>query len=385
MKKVFVTGAFSVVHAGHIQFLKEARALGDCLIVSFPTEDLLWEVYGRKSVLRDADKMSLLRSLEMVDEVVYSTDHDANFSFRSAFLEVKPDIFAVTDDDRYMEAKKSICDETGAQHVTLKKTAPTSTQVTSSTEVLNRAKAPAHVPLRVDFAGGWLDVPSYAIEGEYVVNCAVSPTVSLRDWEYRKGAGLGGSGAWSVLNGWDPVQSELGLGVGWQDPAVIAETGACVWKSGPLPVLDFKNTGSFLSGLIAVYDTRIRHDTPVLASRTRDFQAIARAARVARLGVQQQDVRTLAVGVSMNYHAQLDEGMEPLPDIRGSLAGKYCGGGHGGYAVYLFESVRDREKALSLCKDLYPVEPYCRTFGRDEPVAWDPFYLDRIHRSLAEH
>jgi hypothetical protein len=36
------------------------------------------------------------------------------------------------------------------------------------------------------------------------------------------------------------VQSELDLGVGWQDPAVIRETGLCVWHSGPAPVLDFK-------------------------------------------------------------------------------------------------------------------------------------------------
>jgi hypothetical protein len=54
------------------------------------------------------------------------------------------------------------------------------------------------------------------------------------------GAGLGGSAAHAFLNGKDPVQSELDLGVGWQDPAVIRETGLCVWRSGPKPVLDFK-------------------------------------------------------------------------------------------------------------------------------------------------
>jgi hypothetical protein len=54
------------------------------------------------------------------------------------------------------------------------------------------------------------------------------------------GAGLGGSAAHALINGRDPVQSELDLGVGWQDPAVIRETGLCVWRSGPKPVLDFK-------------------------------------------------------------------------------------------------------------------------------------------------
>ena len=81
------------------------------------------------------------------------------------------------------------------------------------------------VPLRVDFAGGWLDVPRYARKGSYVVNCAITPMVSLCEWPYEKRSGLGGSGAWAMLEGRDPVASELALGVGWQDPAVIAETG----------------------------------------------------------------------------------------------------------------------------------------------------------------
>ena len=382
MKKVFVSGAFSVVHAGHIRFLRDARALGDYLIVSFPSTDMLWRIYGRKSILRDEDKMELLGSLDMVDEVRFSTDEDEAVSFGSIFRELRPDVLAVTTDDRYMKSKKKLCAEVGAEFVVLEKTAPEKVQITSGTEVLARAKAPTHVPLRVDFAGGWLDVPNNAREGEYVVNCAISPTVSLQEWEYRQGGGLGGSGAWSVLNGWDPVRSELGLGVGWQDPAVIAETGCCVWKSGRYPVLEFKNTGEFLKGKLAVYDTRIRHDTPGVAGLTRDMDTIARAGRVARLGVLQQEVMVLSEAVQMSYRVQLDEGMQPLPKIANELAFKYCGGGHGGYAVYLFATPEDRQQALDACRDLYPVEPYCRTFGRDEPVPWDPFYLQRMRESL---
>ncbi len=382
MKKVFVSGAFSVVHAGHIRFLRDARALGDYLIVSFPPADMLWRIYGRKSVLRDEDKIELLESLDMVNEVHLSTDEDEAVSFSSIFRKLRPDVLAVTTDDHYMVAKKRLCAEVGAEFVVLEKTAPARGQITSGSEVLARAKAPTHVPLRVDFAGGWLDVPDNAREGEYVVNCAISPTVSLREWEYRQGGGLGGSGAWSVLNGWDPVRSELGLGVGWQDPAVIAETGCCVWKSGRYPVLEFKNTGEFLEGKMAVYDTRIRHDTPGVARLERNLDAIARAGRVARLGVSQQEVMVLAAAVQMSYRAQIDEGMVALPKIADELASKYCGGGHGGYAVYLFASTKDRQQALKVCRDLYPVEPYCRTFGRDEPVPWTPFYLRRVRESL---
>ena len=379
MKKVFVSGSFNVLHAGHIRFFRDASALGDYLIVSFPPADLLWKLYDKKSLLDDADKLALLRSLQMVDEVILSTDDDVELSFRSAFLESKPDILAVTTDDLYKDAKKRLCDEHGVEFVVLEKTQPEG-KATSSSEVVSRIKAPLHVPLRVDFAGGWLDVPENAIPGEYIVNCSISPTVSLKEWDYRQGAGLGGSGGWSVLNGWDPVNSELGLGVGWQDPAVIAETGACVWCSGPKPVLDFKNTGEFLNGRMAVYDTRIKHDTPGLAGLKRNFEKIAKAARVARLGVQEKDINVLAVGVQLSYQLQLDEGMAPLPAVGDCLAHKYCGGGHGGYALYLYETPEARAAALAECEYLYPIEPYCRTFGKDEQVPWEPQYLERLKR-----
>lgn len=382
MKKVFVSGAFNVLHAGHIRFLADAKALGDYLIVSFPPAELLWKLYDRKSVLEDADKMAVLGALDSVDEVVLSTDDDEVLSFRSAVEQTKPDILAVTTDDRFMDAKRAFCAEQGIELVVMEKTLPDNV-AKSGMQMLDRMKAPKHVPLRVDFAGGWLDVPEYSIEGAYIVNCAVSPTVSLREWLYRKGAGMGGSGGWSVLNGWDPVGSELGLGVGWQDPAVIAETGACVWKSGHKPVLDFKNTGEFLRGCMAIFDTRIKHNTPGLAGLERPFKKIAKAASVARLGIKEQDIAVLAIGVQMSYQLQLEEGQAPLPKIGDCLAHKYCGGGHGGYAVYLYETPEAREEALESCEDLYPVEPFCRTFGKEEQVEWQPKYLERLRKSGA--
>lgn len=379
MKKVFVSGAFNVLHAGHIRFFEDARKLGDYLIVSYPPADLLWKLYDKKSVLDDLDKKAVISSLSMVDEVVESTDEDVELSFRTAFLQTAPHVLAVTTDDQHMEAKRRFCESVGAEFVVLDKTEPQQGQTTSS-QVLSRVKAPMHAPLRVDFAGGWLDVPENAMPGEYVVNCSISPTVSLKEWLYRQGAGLGGSGGWSVLNGWDPVKSELGLGVGWQDPAVIAETGACVWKSGGRPVLDFKNTGDFLKGCMAVYDTRVKHFTPGFAGYERSYERIAKAARIARLGVQQQDVAVLAVGVQMSYQLQLEEGMQPLPDIGCQLAHKYCGGGHGGYALYLYENQEARDAAVDACEDMYPVEPYCRTFGKDEQVPWAPRFLERLKK-----
>ncbi len=48
MKKVFVSGCYDILHAGHLQFFEEARAHGDYLIVSFASEEVLWHHKRRK-------------------------------------------------------------------------------------------------------------------------------------------------------------------------------------------------------------------------------------------------------------------------------------------------------------------------------------------------
>ena len=251
MKKVFVSGCYDIVHAGHIQFFEEARALGDYLIVSFASEPVLWHHKQRKPSIPDEHKKVLLESLRMVDKVILGTGMKKGLDFEEEFLQERPDVLAVTEDDLYSGIKKELCSRVGASYVVLPKTPPKFAPV-STTMLVNRIKAPSTVPLRVDFAGGWLDVPRYARKGSYVVNCAITPMVSLCEWPYEKRSGLGGSGAWAMLEGRDPVASELALGVGWQDPAVIAETGLCVWRSGSSPVLDVKGTGDFLEGRMAI-------------------------------------------------------------------------------------------------------------------------------------
>lgn len=354
MVKVFVSGCYDILHAGHLQFFEEARALGDYLTVSFANERILWKHKERRPSLPDEHKIALLRSLEMVDEVVAGDGEVKGLDFEPIFRELKPDILAVTEDDQYGEVKQKLCAELGCRYVRLPKTPPKFEPV-STTEIRNRVSGQVEAPLRVDFGGGWLDVPAHAREGGVIVNCAISPKVSLKNWPYEKKAGLGGSGAWALLNGRDPVQAELDLGVGWQDPAVIRETGVCVWKSGPRPKLDFKRDGSFLAGKMALLWTGSQHDTPGSVYFERAYDLIEKAGATAREAVMEESVSRLAEAVAMSYYVQLQEGMEELAEVPGSVGKKYCGGGHGGYALYLFESREDRD----LASGLRPIEPWC--------------------------
>ena len=359
MRKVFVSGCYDILHAGHLQFFEEARAHGDYLIVSFASAEVLWHHKRRKPSIPDDHKRVLLQGLRMVDEVIVTQGHEEGLDFKEDFLRIRPAMLLVTEDDKYGALKRELCAQVGAEYRILPKTPPKFAPVSTSS-IVRWVQAPTEAPLRVDFAGGWLDVPRFARAGEFIVNCAISPLVSLRDWPYEKQAGLGGSGAWALLNGKDGIDSELDLGVGWQDPAVIRETGLCVWRSGQRPVLDFKHNGDFLKGRLAIYWTGTPHDTPGAADLARDYDRIAESGRIARQGVLETSLEKLARGVDLYHATQLDEGMDPLPDLPGALARKYCGGGHGGHALYLFSTEAARASALATTSALRPIEPFCR-------------------------
>jgi len=359
MKKVFVSGCYDILHAGHLQFFEEARALGEYLIVSFASSEVLWTHKERKPSIPDAHKKALLEGLRSVDEVLVGEGTEQGLDFKEHFLSLRPDILVVTEDDQYADIKRALCAQVGAEYVILPKTPPRFEPVSTSS-IVRWVQAPQEAPLRVDFAGGWLDVPRFARDGAYVVNCAIFPSVTLRSWPYEKQAGLGGSGAWALLNGKDGVDSELDMGVGWQDPAVIRETGWCVWKSGPRPRLQFKRNGDSLQGRMALLWTGKPHDTPGIADHARDYDLIEEAGRTARIATVGDDVEGLAEAVALSYRAQLAEGMDSLPELAGATARKYCGGGHGGYALYLFRDADQRKRALADTESLRPVEPHCR-------------------------
>lgn len=358
MKRVFVSGCYDILHAGHLQFFKEARALGDHLTVSFASTNVLWNHKQRRPSLPDEHKKSLLEGMTMVDHVVIGDCDEMGLDFAEEFREIRPDILAVTSDDQYEAVKRALCDEIGAEYHVLAKTEP-DFQPISTTEIVRFIRAPSLAPVRVDFAGGWLDVPKHSRADGYVVNCAVSPLVSLRDWPYERCAGMGGSGAYAMLQGSDGVAAELELGVGWQDPAVIFETGLCVWRSGQRPALEFKRDGQMLDGLMAIYWTGQAHDTPALTDTKRDYDRICAASIIAREAVLNNDRAKLAEAIQLSYQVQRAEGMEELPDVKGAMACKYCGGGWGGYAMYFFEDP-DTRNALLADPNASAIEPYLR-------------------------
>ncbi len=60
----------------------------------------------------------------MVDKVIRGTGMKKGLDFEEEFLQEKPDILAVTEDDLYSDIKKELCARVGANYVVLPKTPP---------------------------------------------------------------------------------------------------------------------------------------------------------------------------------------------------------------------------------------------------------------------
>jgi rfaE bifunctional protein nucleotidyltransferase chain/domain len=68
---VFTNGCFDILHEGHVLYLEEARAKGDCLIVGVNTDASVRQIKGDKKPLIPLEgRMIVLAALEAVDYVV---------------------------------------------------------------------------------------------------------------------------------------------------------------------------------------------------------------------------------------------------------------------------------------------------------------------------
>lgn len=73
MKTVMAFGTFDILHPGHTYFLKQAKALGDKLIVVIGRDLTVERVKGRKPVNTESVRVQNLEATKLADEVLLGT------------------------------------------------------------------------------------------------------------------------------------------------------------------------------------------------------------------------------------------------------------------------------------------------------------------------
>lgn len=69
MKKVITYGTYDLLHVGHINLLRRAKALGDYLIVVVSSDEFN-AIKGKKAYYSFEDRKQILESIKYVDEVL---------------------------------------------------------------------------------------------------------------------------------------------------------------------------------------------------------------------------------------------------------------------------------------------------------------------------
>ena len=70
MKKVITYGTFDLLHYGHINLLKRAKAQGDYLIVALSTDEFNWNRKQKRCYFSYEIRKQLLESIRYVDLVI---------------------------------------------------------------------------------------------------------------------------------------------------------------------------------------------------------------------------------------------------------------------------------------------------------------------------
>lgn len=116
MKKrlvVLASGAFDLLHLGHVRYLEESKKTGGenaKLVVIVARDSTVEERKGKKPVLPEDQRLELVKSLKIVDEAVLGYE---DFDMSKVIEQIKPDIITVGHDQEReeKEAKEAVAEK----------------------------------------------------------------------------------------------------------------------------------------------------------------------------------------------------------------------------------------------------------------------------------
>ena len=129
MRRVITYGTFDLLHYGHINLLKRAKALGDYLVVALSTDEFNWVEKQKKCYFSYEQRKALLEAIRYVDMVIPETSWEQK---KTDVHEYHIDTFVIGDD---WEGKFDFLKEEGCEVVYLPRTPDISTtQIKSDLE-----------------------------------------------------------------------------------------------------------------------------------------------------------------------------------------------------------------------------------------------------------
>ncbi len=113
--RVLVFGTFDPLHAGHVRFLRQARILGDSLLVVVARDSVVRNHKGREPFEPELKRLAGVSALPDVDEVILGDAHPERYELLAT---LNFDVLALGYDQEPDEAAvQKILDKLGKQQV----------------------------------------------------------------------------------------------------------------------------------------------------------------------------------------------------------------------------------------------------------------------------
>lgn len=119
MKKVLTVGVYDLLHLGHVELFRKAKAMGDYLIVAVQSSEYVTKFKPEaKMVYSTEERCYMVRSIRYVDEVVVYDD------VSNIVREVEFDVFAKGPDQNHAGFVSAVnyCKDSGREVVVMPRT-----------------------------------------------------------------------------------------------------------------------------------------------------------------------------------------------------------------------------------------------------------------------
>ena len=397
---VFSTGCYDILQSGHAVFFNQCKELGDILVVGVGRDSVITQLKGPgRPVNPEINRLYLVAAMQDVDYAVLNGEEikTGKIDFENIIEKLRPDFFVLNDDDSGLEIKQELCNKYGVEIKFVSRIVPEELEPTSTSRIIDKINFAFRAPLRIDFAGGWADVP-YIMNGitGYVSNLAINPLIELKGGRfnfsgYPRGSGLSTSTAAKLLEMisaknynadsktlmsiaedlFNLENKELNWAIGRQDQYSIVYGGYNCFEFGTdyaKPIngeVSVELLEEFRHNLLLLH-TGVSRNAQVAVEqvyqnyKTTEGQAalnkISACGKAFNESFVKHDFLRCAAIMEENFEAQkilapatsnesLDQ-MYSFAKLNGAYGGKICGAGGGGAFVFYCEDPTSLKRAL---------------------------------------
>lgn len=114
-KRVLVGGCYDLLHYGHLSFFKEAKKLGETLIVALEPDTSIERIKGAPPIHSQVQRAEILAELTCIDYVLLLPSLKTYEEYLTLVQKISPNFLAVTAGDPQLASKQKQANTIGAQ------------------------------------------------------------------------------------------------------------------------------------------------------------------------------------------------------------------------------------------------------------------------------